>query len=79
MDYRKGYIPYPDSQMVTLKRVIRYSNGAIKVLKKKPFPLILISTPFSFEMALAPQFAGHRLGSALAPHTIELYLDYVVS
>ncbi|ORE02641.1 hypothetical protein BCV72DRAFT_338588 [Rhizopus microsporus var. microsporus] len=28
-------------------------------------------------MALAPQFAGHRLGSALAPHTIELYLDYV--
>lgn len=30
-------------------------------------------------MALAPQFSGHRLGSAFAPHTIELYLDYVVS
>ncbi|KAL0089647.1 thioredoxin-like protein [Phycomyces blakesleeanus] len=28
-------------------------------------------------MALAPQFAGHRLGSALAPNTIEIYLDYV--
>ncbi|KAF1803378.1 thioredoxin-like protein [Mucor lusitanicus] len=28
-------------------------------------------------MALAPQFAGHRLGSALAPHTLEFYLDYV--
>ncbi|CEP10277.1 hypothetical protein [Parasitella parasitica] len=28
-------------------------------------------------MALAPQFAGHRLGSACAPHTIEFYLDYV--
>ncbi|KAG1150912.1 hypothetical protein G6F37_004419 [Rhizopus arrhizus] len=28
-------------------------------------------------MALAPQFSGHRLGSAFAPHTIELYLDYV--
>lgn len=32
-----------------------------------------------FEMALAPQFSGHRLGSALAPHTLEFYLDYVVS
>lgn len=30
-------------------------------------------------MALAPQFVGHRLGSALAPHTLEFYLDYVVS
>lgn len=30
-------------------------------------------------MALAPQFIGHRLGSALAPHTLEIYLDYVVS
>lgn len=30
-------------------------------------------------MALAPQFSGHRLGSALAPHTLEFYLDYVVS
>ncbi|KAI8982390.1 thioredoxin-like protein [Mycotypha africana] len=28
-------------------------------------------------MALAPQFIGHRMGSALAPHTIEVYLDYV--
>ncbi|KAG2229269.1 thioredoxin-like protein [Thamnidium elegans] len=28
-------------------------------------------------MALAPQFAGHRLGSAFAPHTLEIYLDYV--
>ncbi|KAI9495390.1 thioredoxin-like protein [Zychaea mexicana] len=28
-------------------------------------------------MALAPQFAGHRLGSAAAPHTLEIYLDYV--
>ncbi|KAK4521951.1 uncharacterized protein ATC70_004490 [Mucor velutinosus] len=28
-------------------------------------------------MALAPQFAGHRLGSVLAPHTLEFYLDYV--
>ncbi|KAF7726953.1 hypothetical protein EC973_008148 [Apophysomyces ossiformis] len=28
-------------------------------------------------MALAPQFAGHRLGSGLAPHTLEVYLDYV--
>ncbi|KAI8098150.1 thioredoxin-like protein, partial [Gilbertella persicaria] len=28
-------------------------------------------------MALAPQFAGHRLGSADATHTIEIYLDYV--
>ncbi|KAI9023710.1 thioredoxin-like protein [Phycomyces nitens] len=28
-------------------------------------------------MALSPQFAGHRLGSALAPNTIEIYLDYV--
>ncbi|KAI8643549.1 thioredoxin-like protein [Parasitella parasitica] len=28
-------------------------------------------------MALAPQFTGHRLGSALAPHTLEFYLDYV--
>ena len=30
-------------------------------------------------MALAPQFSGHRLGSIAAAHTIELYLDYVVS
>ncbi|KAI8377484.1 thioredoxin-like protein [Radiomyces spectabilis] len=28
-------------------------------------------------MALAPQFAGHRLGSIAAPHTFEIYLDYV--
>ncbi|KAI8374840.1 thioredoxin-like protein [Blakeslea trispora] len=28
-------------------------------------------------MALAPQFAGHRLGSLAASHTIEIYLDYV--
>ncbi|KAI8878638.1 hypothetical protein K501DRAFT_258245 [Backusella circina FSU 941] len=28
-------------------------------------------------MALAPQFGGHRLGSAFAPHTLEVYLDYV--
>ncbi|KAI7907146.1 thioredoxin-like protein [Cokeromyces recurvatus] len=28
-------------------------------------------------MALAPQFSGHRLGSALAPNTLEIYLDYV--
>ncbi|GAA5810037.1 hypothetical protein MFLAVUS_003453 [Mucor flavus] len=28
-------------------------------------------------MALAPQFVGHRLGSAFAPHTLEIYLDYV--
>ncbi|ORY98223.1 thioredoxin-like protein [Syncephalastrum racemosum] len=28
-------------------------------------------------MALAPQFAGHRLGVAAAPHTLEIYLDYV--
>ncbi|KAI9495397.1 hypothetical protein BDB00DRAFT_870548 [Zychaea mexicana] len=27
-------------------------------------------------MALAPQFAGHRLGSAVAPHTPEIYLGY---
>ncbi|KAI8144489.1 thioredoxin-like protein [Fennellomyces sp. T-0311] len=31
----------------------------------------------SFVMALAPQFAGHRLGSISAPHTLEVYLDYV--
>jgi hypothetical protein len=30
-------------------------------------------------MALAPQFVGHRMGSAFAPHTLEVYLDYVVS
>ncbi|KAI9270401.1 thioredoxin-like protein, partial [Phascolomyces articulosus] len=28
-------------------------------------------------MALAPQFAGHRLGAAAAPHTFEFYLDYL--
>ncbi|KAI9322894.1 thioredoxin-like protein [Dichotomocladium elegans] len=28
-------------------------------------------------MALAPQFAGHRLGLASAPHILEVYLDYV--
>ncbi|CDS13661.1 hypothetical protein LRAMOSA05835 [Lichtheimia ramosa] len=28
-------------------------------------------------MALAPQFAGHRLGAVTAPHTLEIYLDYV--
>ncbi|KAI8988656.1 thioredoxin-like protein [Pilobolus umbonatus] len=28
-------------------------------------------------MALAPQIIGHRLGSAQAQHTIEIYLDYV--
>ncbi|CAO3684549.1 unnamed protein product [Rhizopus stolonifer] len=28
-------------------------------------------------MALAPQFSGHLLGSSFAPHTIEIYLDYV--
>ncbi|KAL1925319.1 uncharacterized protein VTP21DRAFT_202 [Calcarisporiella thermophila] len=28
-------------------------------------------------MALAPQFAGHTLGSANAAHTIEAYLDFV--
>lgn len=30
-------------------------------------------------MALAPQFVGHRMGSVFAPHTLEVYLDYVVS
>lgn len=72
--------------MVTLKGAILYSNGAIKNnAQKEPFPLFFFFNfhTFSFflffEMALAPQFAGHRLGSALAPHTIELYLDYVVS
>jgi len=29
-------------------------------------------------MALAPQFAGHRLGASNAPHVLEAYLDYVV-
>ncbi|KAG2226318.1 hypothetical protein INT45_005990 [Circinella minor] len=28
-------------------------------------------------MALAPQFAGHRLGAITAPHTLEIYLDYL--
>ncbi|OZJ05955.1 hypothetical protein BZG36_01181 [Bifiguratus adelaidae] len=28
-------------------------------------------------MALAPQFIGHRIGAATAPHTLEVYLDYV--
>ncbi|KAG2202987.1 hypothetical protein INT47_013203 [Mucor saturninus] len=28
-------------------------------------------------MALAPQFVGHRMGSVFAPHTLEVYLDYV--
>ncbi|CAO3679401.1 unnamed protein product [Umbelopsis vinacea] len=27
-------------------------------------------------MALAPQFLGHRIGSAAAKHTLEVYLDY---
>ncbi|KAI8332573.1 thioredoxin-like protein [Chlamydoabsidia padenii] len=28
-------------------------------------------------MALSPQFIGHRLGASTAPHTLEVYLDYV--
>ncbi|RUS27698.1 hypothetical protein BC938DRAFT_482862 [Jimgerdemannia flammicorona] len=28
-------------------------------------------------MALPPQFAGHRIGSATAPQTLEVWLDYV--
>lgn len=31
-----------------------------------------------YNMALAPQFVGHRMGSVFAPHTLEVYLDYVV-
>ncbi|KAI8092873.1 thioredoxin-like protein [Halteromyces radiatus] len=28
-------------------------------------------------MALSPLYIGHRLGAASAPHTLEVYLDYV--
>jgi hypothetical protein len=76
--YTSIYIHWLDYDVIILQ---------IKGGKKYKYTIILdisflflsfISVYIYLNMALAPQFAGHRLGSALAPHTLEVYLDYVV-